>query len=118
MEHFHGVIEDLRQPTREMRSAASQAWAAFVDLHQAAVADGTVPAHIKELVALAIAVIQHCDGCVAYHARAAAQKGATRDEAAEILAVALLMGGGPTSVWGPRALQAFDEFQTSEVAVA
>lgn len=107
---FTETINDLRGPTREFRKAAPEAWAGFSSLHQAAVADGVVPGSTKELVALAIAVAQHCDGCVAYHARAAAKAGATREEAAEILGVALLMAGGPASVWAPRALAAFDEF--------
>ena len=79
-------------------------------MHEAAVRDGVVPARIKELIALAIAVATHCDGCVAYHAKAAAKKGASRAEAVEALDVALLMAGGPASVWAPRALAAFDEF--------
>ncbi len=107
--HAHEVIGELRGPTREFRSAAPEVWAGFSQLHQAAVADGVVPARIKELVALAIGVIDHCDGCVAYHASAAVSKGATREEAVEVLGVALLMGGGPASVWVPRALEAFDE---------
>ena len=65
---------------------------------------------MKELVALAIAVVKQCDGCIAYHAKAAAMKGATREEAAEIIGVALLMDGGTASVYGPRGLAAFDEF--------
>lgn len=104
------VIAGLRQPTREMRRAAPDAWAGFGSLHEAAVRDGAVPARLKELTALALAVVEGCDGCVAYHARAAVKAGATREEAAEMLAVALLMGGGPVSVWAPRALAAFDEF--------
>lgn len=107
---FQEVIDDLRQPTREFRRSAPEAWDGFAKLHGAAVSDGVVPASMKELVALAIAVAGHCDGCVAYHARAAAQKGATREEAVEVLSVALLMAGGPASVWAPRALEAFDEF--------
>lgn len=107
---FHDIIDDLKGPTREFRRAAGDAWAGFGQLHQAAVADGTVSASMKELVALAIAVATHCDGCVAYHAKGAAVKGATREEAVEVLEVALLMAGGPASVWAPRALAAFDEF--------
>lgn len=107
---FHEIIDDLREPTREFRRAAPEAWDGFAKLHGAAVGDGVVPAHMKELVALAIAVAGHCDGCVAYHARAAAKKGATREQAVEVLSVALLMAGGPASVWAPRALEAFDEF--------
>lgn len=107
---FHDIIEDLRGPTREFRREAEDAWSGFSDLHRAAVADGEVPGSMKELVALAIAVATHCDGCVAYHAKGAARKGATREEAVEVLGVALLMAGGPASVWAPRALAAFDEF--------
>lgn len=113
---FSRMIDDLRAPTRAFRRAVPDAWAGFADLHQAAVSDGVLPAHVKELIALAIATAGHCDGCVAYHARAAAAKGATRDEAAEALAVALLMAGGPASVWAPRALEAFDEFEREREA--
>lgn len=107
---FHDVIDDLLHPTREFRKAAPEAWEGFGHLHKAAVSDGVVAGSMKELVALAIAVADHCDGCVAYHAKAAAQKGATREEAVEVLTVALLMAGGPASVWAPRALAAYDEF--------
>lgn len=119
MEQFQDVIEELRGPTREFRRTAPEAWKGFGDLHRAAVADGEVSGAVKELVALAIAVATRCDGCVAYHARGAVQKGATRQQAVEVLEVALLMAGGPASVWAPRALVAFDEFAAhlaSEVA--
>ncbi len=104
------VIEDLKGPTRALRRMQPDAWKGFGALHQAAMADGDVPGHTKELVALAIAVIKECDGCIAYHARAAARKGATDAEVSEILSVALLMGGGPASVWAPRAWDAYREF--------
>jgi AhpD family alkylhydroperoxidase len=32
---------------------------------------------VKELMALAIATVEQCDGCIAYHAKAAARRGAT-----------------------------------------
>jgi len=73
-------------------------------------ADGALPKRVKELVALAIAVAKRCDGCIAYHAKGAAAAGATREEGAEVLGVALLMDGGTASVYGPRALAAYDEF--------
>lgn len=111
---FHDIIDGLRGPTRAFRRAAPDGWKGFGELHHAAVSDGKVPGYMKELTALAIAVVQHCDGCVAFHAKAAAQKGATREEAAEMLEVALLMAGGPASVWAPRALAAFDEFAAEE----
>lgn len=115
---FTDTIAALREPTRELRRAAPESWAAFADLHKHAVRDGVVPSSIKELVALAIAVAEGCDGCVGYHARAAVAAGATREEAVEILEVALLMAGGPASVWAPRGLAAFDEFAAAQAARA
>ena len=55
-------------------------------------------------------MVKQCDGCIAYHARGAAMRGATRHEVAEALGVALLMDGGTATVYGPRALAAFEEF--------
>jgi AhpD family alkylhydroperoxidase len=110
MGHYHDVAQDLREPTRDLRKAIPETWAGFADLHKSAMADGALPTRIKELIALAIGVIEHCDGCVAYHARAAAVAGATPEEVAEALGVTLLMGGGPASVWAPRALAAYREF--------
>ena len=108
------VIEELRIPTRSLRQAAPEAWAGFAHLHEAAVADGVLPARIKELMALVIAVVKQCDGCIAYHAKAAARQGATPEELAEALSVALLMDGGTATVYGPRAWTAFQEFAASQ----
>jgi AhpD family alkylhydroperoxidase len=111
MEHNHQVVEDLREPTRSLRRAIPDVWAGFSALHGAATADGVVPTRLKEAVALAIAVVKRCDGCIAYHAKAAARAGATQPEIAEVLGVALLMDGGTASVYAPRAWAAFLEFQ-------
>lgn len=113
--HQH-IIDELREPTRALRDAIPETWAGFAALHSHAVADGAIPGRLKELIATAIAVAEGCDGCIAYHARAAARKGATEEEFAEMLGVALLMCGGPASIYGPRAFEAFREFQPSSSA--
>ena len=110
MSDYHQVIDELAGPTRELRDASPDAWAGFAAMHKAAVADGVLPARIKELMALAIAVVKQCDGCIAYHAKAAARRGASAEEVAETLSVALLMDGGTASVYGPRAWQAYQQF--------
>jgi AhpD family alkylhydroperoxidase len=110
MGQFTQIIGDLRPPTRELSEAIPEEWAGFANLHGAATAEGGLPARIKELMALAIAVVKQCDGCIAYHAKAAARRGATPDEVAEALDVALLMDGGTASVYAPRAWQAYQEF--------
>jgi AhpD family alkylhydroperoxidase len=107
---FRPLIDDLRAPTRELRHAIPDAWQGFNQLHDGALADGELPAKVKELMALSISVVKHCDGCIAHHARAAARLGATTTEVAEAVGVALLMDGGPATGYGPRAMQAFEEF--------
>ena len=69
-------------------------------------------------MALAIAVAKACNGCIAYHAKAAARQGATPEEVAEALSVALLMDGGTASVYGPLAWAAFEEFATPMATAA
>ena len=119
MDHrHHDVLSDLREPTKSLRRVIPETWAGFLALHDAAMAEGEVPARLKEAAALAIAVVKRCDGCIAYHAKAAARAGATPEEVAELLGVALLMDGGTASVYAPRAWEAFQEFQTELVQTA
>jgi len=110
MGHYVEVINELKEPTRTLSEMVPETWRGFAELHQHAVADGALPARIKELMALTIAVVKQCDGCIAYHAKAAARRGATPEEVAEALGVALLMDGGTASVYGPRAWTAYQEF--------
>jgi AhpD family alkylhydroperoxidase len=108
------VLDELRAPTRELRKAAPDAWAGFAQMHDAAMADGALSRRIKELMALVLAVVKQCDGCIAAHAKAAALHGATPEEVAESLSVALLMDGGTATVYGPRAWAAYQEFSASQ----
>ena len=118
MGHAHDVIDELRGSTRALRQAAPAAWEGFAKLHDAAVADGVLSARVKELMALAIAVVKACDGCIAYHAKAAARQGASREEVAEALSVALMMDGGTATVYGPHTWASFEEFAVRGVVAA
>ncbi len=118
MADFTDVIDELREPTRDLRHAQPDAWKGFAALHDAAMTDGALPGRVKELIALAIAVVKQCDGCIAYHAKAAARLGANPDEVAEALSVALLMDGGTATVYGPRAFAAYQEFVAARVSAS
>lgn len=108
--HSHQVLDDLRPQHRALRQAIPEVYRAFNELSGAALADGALPAKVKELLAMAIGVVHGCDGCIASHARGAAKAGASRQEAAEAIGVAILMHGGPATVYGARAYDAFCEF--------
>ena len=82
----------------------------FVQLHQSAVAAGALDTKTKELIALAIAITVRCDGCISFHVHDALTAGATRQEIVETIGVAVMMGGGPSVVYGSEALEALDQF--------
>ncbi|MBS2965730.1 carboxymuconolactone decarboxylase family protein [Actinocrinis puniceicyclus] len=110
MTYGSSVREELRDPTRELRRAIPTVYEGYKQLHDAALADGALDVKSKELIALAIAITRECDGCIAAHAHAAVRHGVTPAEAAEAIGVAILMNGGPGTVYGPRAYAAVREF--------
>ena len=81
---------------------------ALGQLAQAAIAPGVLDSKTKELIALAIGITARCDGCLAFHAKAARKYGATREEIVETIGVAVYMGGGPSMIYGAEALDVFD----------
>ena len=74
-----------------------------------ALKDGVLTTKVKELIALGIAVCATCDYCIAIHVKKCFEAGATKDEIAEVLGVAILMGGGPALTYSTFAVQAIDE---------
>ncbi len=108
--HFHQVQDELRQPYAALRAAIPDVMAGHRALHVAAFADGALGAKTKELIALAIAITRECDGCIAAHGKGAARRGASTEEVAEMIGVAISMNGGPGTVWGARALAAYAEY--------
>ena len=114
MIHPLEVIGEVRNPARELREHIPDVLAGYAAMQRAVIADGALPARVKELIALAIAVTRECDGCIAAHALGAARRNATEEEVAEAMGVAIMMNGGPGTVWGPRAFAAFQEVMTRD----
>jgi AhpD family alkylhydroperoxidase len=82
----------------------------FGNLHKASIADGALNAKTKELIALGIAITVRCDGCIAFHIHDALESGASSEEITETIGVAILMGGGPSVIYGCEALEALNQF--------
>lgn len=91
------------------RKEQSETAAGFSALHKAAMAPGALPCKEKELIALAIGVARQCVDCIGFHVKAAVAAGATRDEIAEAVGVCVMMGGGPSFMYGVKALEAYDQ---------
>ncbi len=119
MSHYGAEVrEELRPHARELRRAIPDVYKGFAALHDAALTEGALSTKVKELIALAIATSEECDGCIAAHAHAAVEHGASPQEAAEAIGVVFLMNGGPATIYGPRAFSAFREFHDAKHAVA
>ena len=71
---------------------------------------GALDAKTRELISLAVAATTRCDTCIAVHAQAAAEAGASREELLETLAVAITLNSGAAFVYSSRVLEAFDAF--------
>ena len=84
---------------------------AFMDMHKASSTDGALSTKVKELIALAIGITVRCDGCIAFHVSDALKAGAAHAEIVETIGVAIMMGGGPSVVYGSQALEALKEFE-------
>jgi AhpD family alkylhydroperoxidase len=75
-------------------------------------AAGTKTNHLdaktRELIALAVAVTLRCDGCITVHTEAAIKHGASREEIAEALGVAVSVNAGAALVYSARVMDAYE----------
>ncbi|TCD15914.1 carboxymuconolactone decarboxylase family protein [Oricola cellulosilytica] len=97
-----------------LRKAIPEPAKGFGELAKATISAGALDSKTKELMALAIGITARCDGCLAFHAKAALKYGASREEVLETIAVALYMGGGPSMIYGAEALSVYDAFVAQE----
>lgn len=74
---------------------------------------GHLDAKTRELIALAVAVTTRCDGCITVHAAQAVKLGASKEEVAEALGVAVALNAGAAMVYSARAMDAISAYQAS-----
>ncbi len=109
---YRDITRTISAGTAKLRADTPDVSNAFSALAKAALREGAIDAKTKELIALAIGVAAHCDGCIGFHAKALARLGATTAEVEEALGVAIYMGGGPALMYAAEALDAWAQFAT------
>lgn len=114
-EHL-ALMKNINSELGPFRQSQSTAMQGFATLAAAAMTAGAIDAKTKELIALAIGVSQHCSGCIAFHTKALARLGCTKQELEEMLAICVYMGGGPNLMYAAEALKAFESQQASRTA--
>ena len=115
---WHELTKLLSADVRKLRAGAAEVMKAFGAMSIAASAANALDAKTKELIALAIGVSTRCDDCIAFHSKAAVEKGATREEVLETLGMAIYMGAGPSAMYASHALAAFDQFAEAKAKAA
>lgn len=107
---YKEITHDISASLAKLRKELPDVMTAFGTLAHSATKEGALDKKTKELIALALGVAAHCDGCIGFHSQALVRLGATREELLETLAMAIYMGGGPSLMYAAEALQAFEEF--------
>lgn len=107
-----GEIRDLRKKYNyQMFKTGLETFRGFEDLEARALEDGALPRKVKELISLATSIVSLCYGCIEFHTTSAVAHGATRQEIAETVALAIVMGGGPAQWPGRYVFKVMDQLE-------
>ena len=109
--NYTEICKGISANLKKLRKDVADTMQGFSALAQAATRDGALDKKTKELIALALGVAAHCDGCIGFHAEALVKLGATRQEVEEALGMAIYMGGGPSLMYAADAIAAYEQFQ-------
>lgn len=108
---YKAITQDIAGSLGTLRAKAPLA--GFNQLAKQATEAGALDVKTKELIALAIGITQHCDGCIGFHMKKLVELGATSEEIAETLAMCTYMGGGPALMFAADAWKAFEQFSNA-----
>lgn len=107
------LTQGLNIQLAKMQKEMPDVMAGFSSLARAATKEGALDKKTKELIAMALAVANHCEGCIGFHSQTLVKLKASREELLETLSMAIYMGGGPSLMFAAEALEAFEEFSNS-----
>ncbi len=104
---FSEITTHITAGTKKLREAVPEAMNGFYAMSKGAMKPGVLSELDKELIALAIGVAQHCDGCIGFHTKALVRLGASREQRRRRLhgrrAVAHVRRGGRARFRGAHA---------------
>lgn len=110
---YKEITADLAPFMAKLRKEKPEVMNGFSSMAQAATKDGALDIKTKELIALALGIAAHCDGCIGFHMQTLIKLGMKREELLETLSIAIYMGGGPSYIYAANALKAFEEMSAT-----
>lgn len=117
MKNYVDHYEQLAYLMKELSGEIPEVMEGFSNMNKASLKEGVLEHKTKELIALGIAITVRCDGCIAFHVHDAILSGANRKEVMETIGVAVLMGGGPSVMYGCEAIAALEQFENESQLV-
>ncbi len=114
IKNYKEHLQDIQLLMNKYGKQQPKVMSAFDGLMNASLENGSLSRKNKELIALGIAITVRCDGCIAFHVNSCLVAGASGEEIAEAIGVAILMGGGPAVMYGVEAFEALSQFKEPE----
>lgn len=102
-------MAEMRDQLRSLNKALPEQTKGFGAMQKAIKDGGVLGVKEKEFIALGIAIATRCMPCIEFHTLALMKSGATREEMADVCAMALNMAGGPGLMYGAKALAMWDQ---------
>jgi len=97
----------------ELGKLSPDTLAGYQTLSNAGKKTDVLDAKTRELIALAVSVTTRCDGCITVHSAEALKQGASHEEIAEALGVAVALNAGAAMVYSARVLDAVKAHETA-----
>lgn len=110
MTDYNKYLAEVKQNNKNLFASVGPTGEGFMAVHDTAMEAGALDSKTKALEALGIAITIRCEGCIVQHVAGAIKLGATREEIVETIKIAIMMGGGPSTVYGGKALDCADQF--------
>ena len=108
------MAQALNPLVAQLRARQSDVMRGFSQQAHAALKPAALDTKTKELIALAVSVATRCDPCITFHAKAAVAAGASDEEIADTMGVAIYMGAGPSVMYAAQALEAVEQWRARE----
>lgn len=108
IEDWDSYSEGLRARGKELSALHPELMKGFSALSRGASTTRYLDAKTREMIALAVAVTTRCEGCIDAHVRKARAAGASKEEVAEALGVAIALNAGAALTYSLHVLDAMD----------
>jgi AhpD family alkylhydroperoxidase len=108
IEDWDSYSAGLKERGKELAALHPELVKGFSALSRGSSTTKHLDAKTREMIALAVAVTTRCEGCIDAHVRKARAAGATKEEVAEALGVAIALNAGAALTSSLHVLDAMD----------